>query len=144
MPVAPWEKRPVTQPSSPVFFDRIKAWLKECEAGIADKHKMCLPSEASQFQLPTRLLKIVQERGEFKISLKEVYGETLRYATLSHCWGEHQPLRTTKENLNHHVKEIKWSSLPRTFQDAVMVSHGLGISYLWIDSLCIVQDDEVD
>lgn len=144
IPVPPWEERPVTQPSSPVFFDRIKAWLKECEAGIADKHKMCLPSEASQFQLPTRLLKIVQERGEFKISLKEVYGETLRYATLSHCWGEHQPLRTTKENLNHHVKEIKWSSLPRTFQDAVMVSHGLGISYLWIDSLCIVQDDEVD
>ncbi|KAH8647043.1 heterokaryon incompatibility protein-domain-containing protein [Tricladium varicosporioides] len=139
-----WEERPVTQPTSPVFFDTIKTWLKECEAGRADSHRMCLPGEANQFQLPTRLLEIVQERGEFKVSLKVACRETLRYATLSHCWGEHQPLRTTKENLDDHLKEIKWSSLPRTFQDAVMISCSLGICYLWIDSLCIVQDDEVD
>lgn len=144
MPVASWEDRPVTQPSSPLFFDRIKVWLKECEAGVAHGHAMCLPDELSQLQIPTRLLKIVQERAGFKVKLEQVYGETPRYATLSHCWGKYQPLRTTKENLDHHVKEIEWSSLPRTFQDAVMISHGLGINYLWIDSLCIIQDNEAD
>jgi hypothetical protein len=43
-----------------------------------------------------------------------------------------------------HLSNIPWSSLSKTFQDAIEVSHGLGINYLWIDSLCIVQDNEDD
>lgn len=36
---------------------------------------------------------------------------------------------------------INWEDLPKTFQDAIVVVRSLGINYLWIDSLCIVQDD---
>jgi hypothetical protein len=42
------------------------------------------------------------------------------------------------------MKKIEYSSLPRTFQDAVLVARSLTIRYLWIDSLCIIQDDEKD
>jgi hypothetical protein len=48
------------------------------------------------------------------------------------------------ENLNALKKNVQWQSLPKTFQDAMIVSRRLGIRYVWIDSLCIIQDDLSD
>lgn len=42
------------------------------------------------------------------------------------------------------MRGIPWELLPTTFRDAIQVTKGLGIRYLWIDSLCIIQDDDVD
>jgi hypothetical protein len=42
------------------------------------------------------------------------------------------------------MNEIGWTSLPPTYQDAVTVCQALNIDYLWVDSLCIVQDDKRD
>lgn len=39
---------------------------------------------------------------------------------------------------------IPWAELPNTFQDAITVTRMLGLKYIWIDSLCIVQDDAQD
>lgn len=68
------------------------------------------------------------------------------YLTLSHCWGppEKRPTITTKSNLASRMKRIPFLELPRTFQDAIEITRKLGHRYLWIDSLCIVQDDEQD
>jgi hypothetical protein len=63
---------------------------------------------------------------------------------LSHAWGDFQPLRTTKETLPVHQAGIKWSELPPTFQDAVIITKKLGFQYLWIDSLCIIQNSPDD
>ncbi|KAK3938227.1 heterokaryon incompatibility, partial [Diplogelasinospora grovesii] len=63
---------------------------------------------------------------------------------LSHCWCKHRLLTTRKENISEHCKEIQFASLPETFQDAVTVTRTLGVQYLWIDSLCIIQDDPDD
>lgn len=41
-------------------------------------------------------------------------------------------------------QEIPIASLPRTFQHAVIVASHLGLEYLWIDSLCIIQDSTQD
>ncbi|EAT90787.2 hypothetical protein SNOG_01138 [Parastagonospora nodorum SN15] len=68
-------------------------------------------------------------------------GEFGYWACLSHCWGGEQPLQTTRDSLTRHQNVIYWRDLPRTFQDAVFVTRAFGIPYLWIDSLCIVQDD---
>jgi hypothetical protein len=51
---------------------------------------------------------------------------------------------TTTLNLEQHKINIIPEDLPRSFQDAVHVSRFLGIQYLWIDALCIVQDNEED
>lgn len=67
-----------------------------------------------------------------------------RYACLSHCWGEFQPLKTTNATLEHHKVSIAWETIPQTFQDAIKVTKSLGLDYIWIDSLCIVQDDKAD
>ncbi|KAL1614246.1 hypothetical protein SLS54_009896 [Diplodia seriata] len=66
------------------------------------------------------------------------------YAALSHCWVNHVPLRALKANIQDLQREIQEEELPRTFRDALAVTRQLGIPYLWIDSLCIIQDDKED
>ena len=78
------------------------------------------------------------------IRLVEGIELTARFAALSHCWGMGKHLITTKSSLAEHKKSIAMPSLPKTFQDAVAICRFLGIDYLWIDSLCIIQDDERD
>jgi hypothetical protein len=63
---------------------------------------------------------------------------------LSHCWGGVSPLTTTTATLSQRLHEISFSSLPKTFQDAVTITRSLDVEYLWIDSLCIIQDDRDD
>jgi len=66
------------------------------------------------------------------------------YLALTHCW-ENSVLSTlTKETLPSFYRGIEISMLAQTFQDAIYVTRGLGFSYLWIDSLCIIQNDDAD
>ncbi|KAI3318796.1 heterokaryon incompatibility [Xylariaceae sp. AK1471] len=62
----------------------------------------------------------------------------------SHCWGQSDlerspPHCTIKDNVKRCRKGFKLSELPKTFQDAIEVTHELGVQYLWIDSICIIQ-----
>jgi hypothetical protein len=68
------------------------------------------------------------------------------YTTLSHCWGppENRPITTTKANLKDRMTLISMNELSNTFRDAVRITRELGERYLWIDSLCIIQDDGDD
>lgn len=69
----------------------------------------------------------------------------LPYATLSYCWGNSLTMTTTLGNkLKHETTGINVCNMPATFQDAIYVTKKLGIRYLWIDALCIVQDDKDD
>jgi hypothetical protein len=66
------------------------------------------------------------------------------FAALSYCWGSSAQLMTTKRNLAARHSYLDVAALPKTLQDALIVARGLGLEYIWIDSLCIVQDDEQD
>ncbi|OJD31795.1 heterokaryon incompatibility [Diplodia corticola] len=67
------------------------------------------------------------------------------YVALSYCWGESQPPFTTKaDSLPNHLQGIALKNLPKTICDAVLVTRALGLRYLWVDSLCIIQDDTED
>lgn len=85
------------------------------------------------------------------MQLKElpvVNGEPQRYVALSYIWGKHpvsqSPHVTTRSNVMLDIQqgslEKVWDSLPRTIQDAILLINRLGERYLWIDSLCIIQD----
>ncbi|KAI9742117.1 MAG: hypothetical protein M1834_000507 [Cirrosporium novae-zelandiae] len=63
------------------------------------------------------------------------------YITLSYCWGKDQPLCTLKANVKEHMTGILLHKMPKTLREAVLVTRKLGLRYLWIDALCIVQDD---
>jgi hypothetical protein len=67
-----------------------------------------------------------------------------QYAALSHCWGSSTTLTTTQATLDDRVDAVSYDELPKTFQDAVQVCRALGLKFLWIDSLCIIQDDPED
>jgi hypothetical protein len=72
-------------------------------------------------------------------------GRKAQYVTLTHCWGKTvAPLHTTTRNLPYMEAQIPFDKLPKSFQDAVIVCRKLGISYLWIDTLCILQDSQED
>ncbi|KAK1990797.1 HET-domain-containing protein [Colletotrichum falcatum] len=64
--------------------------------------------------------------------------------TLSHRWGEAQFIQLRHNDEDTFRQGIPWDSLPQTFKDAIRVARHLGSDYLWIDSLCIVQDSSID
>ncbi|KAK4579918.1 hypothetical protein LTR86_000119 [Recurvomyces mirabilis] len=91
--------------------------------------------------LPFRVLDVTYIDN---LRLVESSNERAGYVTLSHRWGSNSPRITTKATLDGNLKGIAMTSLPRMFQDAVTATRTLGYQYLWIDSICIVQDDPGD
>lgn len=67
-------------------------------------------------------------------------GENERYVCLSHRWGGDRIITTTQATLAQRLHSIPIPDMPQTFQDAVYITKSLGYKYLWIDSLCILQD----
>ena len=113
-----------------------KAWLDEC----TNQHPECLSEQPGYRTLPTRVLEVSFE----SIRLLETHDMCGDYAILSHCWGP-RPIITTKlQDIAIRCRNIDFSTLSKTFQDAVLVTRSLGLKYLWIDSLCIVQDSKKD
>ncbi|EON63577.1 hypothetical protein W97_02805 [Coniosporium apollinis CBS 100218] len=118
-------------------------WLNEC----IQKHNRCAAArEAPSY--PTRLLFLGDEdesgNSQMKLHCPEDLEPGHPYATLSHCWGTTKPLQLLTCNLDALRKDIPLRSLPKTFQDAVRIARHLDLTYIWIDSLCIVQDSRED
>lgn len=115
-----------------------EGWIRGC---IRD-HKVCAAVADSSPWYPTRLVKISAD----SIKLIETSEEApiSPYVTLSHCWGTSQFLTLKQSNLHEFKESIGSDNLPKTFQDAVTIAERLKINYIWIDSLCIIQDSEDD
>ncbi|KAL2155848.1 hypothetical protein VTH82DRAFT_590 [Thermothelomyces myriococcoides] len=117
----------------------IASWLEGCETN----HEEC--GLDVELPLPTRVIAVGAADEDPRLHETRP-GETGRYAALSHCWGPPGSLsvKTTRTNLQQRKQAIPMQELPPTFSDAVHLSRALGIPYLWIDSLCIIQDDKPD
>lgn len=93
--------------------------------------------------LPTRVLYVGDPPDYDNLHLHVTgHGEKGTYITLSHRWGNDELLRTTTANIDEFRKKIGFSLLPKLFKDAVVVTRKLGRKYLWIDSLCIIQEGD--
>ncbi|KAG4413989.1 hypothetical protein IFR04_012856 [Cadophora malorum] len=85
-----------------------------------------------------------EEEIEFYVELDEEL-EIPDYIALSHCWGAPElTFQTTRETLEEYQLQLPWDELSRTFQDAIHATRRIGKRYLWIDSLCIIQDSNED
>ncbi|KAE8447426.1 hypothetical protein EG329_010840 [Mollisiaceae sp. DMI_Dod_QoI] len=82
--------------------------------------------------------------ANIKLSLSSEVDCVPKYATLSHCWGNQHFTTLTTKNFNAFRQSISLNELPKTFKDAIFIAHELGFQYIWIDSLCIIQDDMND
>ncbi len=117
---------------------RVTGWVRKCIEG----HPHC--TENTSRRLPTRVIDVSVRKVPDGVFLYESEGGNSRYTALSHCWGKIQIITTTKATIEQMKQGIPWASLSRTFQDAITITRQLGVQYIWIDSLCIVQDDKHD
>jgi hypothetical protein len=119
---------------------QVKEWLQAC-----DTHHNCLhkpqTADRGDHPFPTRVLHVGE--GD-TVYLKASKGVTGRYIALSHSWGTSHRLTATRSNLEQLMAGIRVSDFPQTFKDAIHICRSLGVDYLWIDSLCIIQDDTED
>jgi len=114
-------------------------WLSDC----LNDHTNCSVQYPALSPLPLRVLDIGSLNTP-RISLSVGEGRRGSYATLSYCWGNLPQHVTTKDNINARTEHIDASILPKTFSDTIFVCRILGIQFLWIDSMCIIQDDADD
>lgn len=121
--------------------DWAQARIKECRTWHPECRVVDLSTSSTKPVLPKRIVEIVEDRC---VRLREPVNERAAYACLSHCWGGAKPLITRTATLEHHLDEIAWNEIPKTFQDAITFLRYLKIRYIWIDSLCIIQDSEED
>lgn len=130
--------------ASDANFKLAKKWTQTC--CTEHESKLCPP--IIDHELPTRLIDVGLPDGSqtprLIVTAKRQKG---RYLALSHCWGttiKGPRVTTTLANLQERQKEIPMAILPANFRDAVTVTRKLGYRYVWIDSLCIIQDSVAD
>jgi hypothetical protein len=136
---------PVPQVCVEVLSDKsiqkISGWIEDC----CEHHAPC-DAIIKKVQ-PARLLHVEPTSDPTKAAVRLHLADPhvpYKFVALSHCWAKSKPITTTSQNLQERLRDIAWEELPHAFQDTIQLSLRLGTNYIWIDSLCIIQGDEVD
>jgi len=116
----------------------IRRWMQICQR----EHPEC--SNTPQSSLPTRVIDVGTIQLEEVRLHTTAKTDTGPFVALSYCWGTSGNLTTTISNLAAHSRAIPWPCIPKIMRDAIQITRELGIRYIWIDALCIVQDDPQD
>ena len=120
-------------------LNRVDRWIASC-----NEHSGC---EHRGKEMPTRVIDVDFPGVKGIVKLMETSGETQdSYIALSYCWGiGKKGYVTTKANLTQRKDNgFEAMILPRTIRDAIELARRLRIRYLWVDGLCICQDDTAD
>lgn len=113
----------------------LRHWMKQCE----DSHGSCCSQDRSSY--PSRLI-LIDVKG---MRLHDTpLGMQPKYLALSYTWGDAlQPVLTQSNGeLWHAEGGLKNVDIPRKIRDAMQLTRMIGYEYLWVDALCIVQDDD--
>ncbi|KAF2398537.1 HET-domain-containing protein, partial [Trichodelitschia bisporula] len=131
-------------------FKQIKEWLEMCSTC----HPQCSGVGSAPHALPTRLVYIEPEQPASQsdppslnvnlVETAQLADHDVKYLALSHCWGSTVPLRLVTDTYAPFLSSIPFHSLAKNMQHALLATHRLGFSYIWIDSLCIIQDSATD
>ncbi|KAL8739102.1 MAG: hypothetical protein Q9181_000213 [Wetmoreana brouardii] len=126
-------------------LERLNDWLCLRETEIPEWNHA-----ASDKSMPTRVLDLdafcgrSNDNKDTDLRLVETNRQYGSYVALSYCWGGYTACRTLKANYQQRMDHIVYKQLPPVFAQAVRVTRALGVLFLWIDALCIVQDDSQD
>jgi hypothetical protein len=94
--------------------------------------------------LPTRLIDVGADGGSLPKLVLTLPGDEGKWVSLTHVWGKELPQQprftSTTQNLQDRMLQLDLTDMPAAFRNAILVTRKLGIRYLWIDSLCILQD----
>jgi hypothetical protein len=118
-------------------------WLRRCKS----EHSACssLDNEVMGLERPARLIYVGTDLDE-ELRLYPIMEPCAvpEYLALSYCWGKTQFKTLTSQTIDEYKRNIDYSVLPKTIQDAINVTRRLGYSYLWVDALCIIQNSKED
>jgi hypothetical protein len=119
-----------------------KIWYQNCR----ESHTTCgLPQAISAEARPAAAARLIAvSNGDVRLCLPEELSPDSPYAALSHRWGFLKFMTLKKDNLDIFRKRIPPEALTKTFRDAIDICRSLDIPYVWIDSLCIIQDSTED
>ncbi|KAI0551869.1 HET-domain-containing protein [Xylaria curta] len=121
--------------------DQAFQFIRSCLDRCLDLHPNCVQPEGRP---PSRLIDIGLSHDDY-VRLVETLPESRnKYIALSYCWGDGDVVKTTNRNYDGMRTGILMSTLPKTIQDAIIVTRRLGQRYLWVDALCIIQDSKLD
>jgi hypothetical protein len=124
-------------------LQQARIWLQHC----LQHHDQCR-RRVQGIDLPTRLIHVSRGQEASPLSARIVYGKSLsldtQYLSLSHCWGSAKLPMLTRENIHGFETCIPLTELIPVFEDTMFIAANLGVSHLWIDSLCIIQNDPED
>jgi hypothetical protein len=118
----------------------VKPWMDEC----VKTHEECREMQQLGFGdfSPTRLIDVGTMHQD---TVKLVDTRELskpQYLTLSYCWGDsNNKSKTTRANVEQRRESIQIAALSETIRDAISVTRHLGVQYLWVDAICIIQPD---
>ena len=122
--------------ASSASYGLARKWMHDCLLN----HEKCRKPDSSF--TPTHLIDVGKEDQEESAYLAS--GKTAPYAALSYCWGGPQPMTLNTFTIDEMRHGIATRALPQTMQDAMIVTRKLGLQYLWVDALCIIQDSALD
>ncbi|KAH6950159.1 hypothetical protein DER45DRAFT_619888 [Fusarium avenaceum] len=138
-------------PGSAEQFLLFREWIQLCdETHEHDGHVASDTTSGTSERiqgLPTRVVDVGDDTNHYVRLVKSEDMVSSIYLALSHRWGDSPQLhlgRTLRNNHTRRYQSIDESELPLNFKDAITVARGVGVRYIWIDSLCIIQDDEDD
>lgn len=135
---------PNTNLSCDETYAMIRQWLAECDN---DHGEVCQFNLQELRKSPSHLINVYpSDRSPDIVVLERITASSsnANYAALSYVWGPSQNNVTTAQNYAAYLKGIDIASLAKTIQDAIWVTRKLSVQYLWVDSLCIIQDSDSD
>lgn len=125
-------------------YDQVRAWADSCHR----LHPECGNLNWS-ISNPTRLLHITSASHVQLVDARQDMG-LVGYTALSYCWGSPddegiQSGRTTDHNFaSRQSRPFPVTDLPATIRDAITMTRGCGLEYIWVDSVCIIQGNVDD
>jgi hypothetical protein len=129
--------------SSDMTLDSAYKWYRSC----CNDHIDCRQLSSREPFTPTRLLDIGVKGDtiwKLRIPRKEEMPHSLPYMTLSYRWGLNPNFRLLSSNIEEYRLGKLICDLPKTFRESIIVARRFSIRYLWIDSLCIIQNSVRD
>lgn len=119
-------------------FPLLRSWLRDCE----DNHGPVCDGLSRLEMRPVQHFRVIDVHAMCLVQT----AINVRFAALSYMWGEQEPLRALKENIKdlEQTNSLRkhYNDIPRTIKDAIQAVSELGEQYLWVDALCIVQNDK--
>ncbi|KAL2399883.1 hypothetical protein ABEF93_002573 [Exophiala dermatitidis] len=130
--------------SDPRVLDLVHHWLETCRS--SPSHSNC--NRSLQFaSYPSRLIDVRPDNTTADtwrlVEVDETHDVTGAYMTLSHRWGS-EAFKLERATHADMLRGMSLAALPGTYQDAIRIVRRLDVRYLWVDSLCIFQDERLD